>query len=80
MTTKTEKPNIDQLRNRARRLFLSAATIDSFLEWATPRQIDAASRLLAAELENREASKRGRLLRRARFPVVKGIQATTSPT
>jgi DNA replication protein DnaC len=74
MTTKTEKPNIDQLRNRARRLFLSAATIDSFLEWATPRQIDAASRLLAAELENREASKRGRLLRRARFPVVKGIQ------
>jgi hypothetical protein len=27
MTTKTEKPNIDQLRNRARRLFLSAATM-----------------------------------------------------
>ncbi|KFI64215.1 ATP-binding protein [Bifidobacterium cuniculi] len=63
----------ERLRRDARSLFLSTATIDDMLEWATPRQIDAISRLLATEIANREASKKARLLKRARFPVVKTL-------
>ena len=62
------------LRAHARGLFISNATMDDFLSWATPRQIDAADRLLATELANREDAKRARLLRRARFPVPKSLE------
>lgn len=41
--------------------------------WATPRQVDAVHRLPDTELANRGRAKRDRLLRRARFPVVKGL-------
>lgn len=61
------------LRERARSLFISKATIDETLEWATPRQLDAIDRMLATELANREASKRARLMRQARFPVPKSL-------
>lgn len=61
------------LRERARSLFISQATIDETLEWATPRQLDAIDRMLATELANREASKRARLMRQARFPVPKSL-------
>jgi len=61
------------LRERARSLFISQATIDETLEWATPRQLDAIDRMLATELANREASKRARLMRQARFPVTKSL-------
>ena len=54
-------------------LFISRATMDDFAGWATPRQTEAVSRLFDTELANRERSKRERLLRRARFPVVKGL-------
>jgi DNA replication protein DnaC len=67
------KTDLDLLRARARGLFLSRSTIDSTLEWATPRQIEAIDRLLATELDNRETAKHGRLMRRARFPVVKSL-------
>ena len=62
------------LRAHARGLFISNTTMDDFLSWATPRQIDAADRLLATELANREDAKRARLLRRARFPVPKSLE------
>ena len=62
------------LRAHARGLSISNATMDDFLSWATPRQIDAADRLLATELANREDAKRARLLRRARFPVPKSLE------
>lgn len=62
------------LRAHARGLFISNAAMDDFLSWATPRQIDAADRLLATELANREDAKRARLLRRARFPVPKSLE------
>ena len=68
------------LRAHARGLFISNATMDDFLSWATPRQIDAADRLFATELANREDAKRARLLRRARFPYPKAWTATTSRT
>lgn len=38
------------LRAHARGLFISNATMDDFLSWATPRQIDAADRLLATDV------------------------------
>jgi len=41
------------LRERARSLFISKATIDETLEWATPRQLAAIDRMLATELANR---------------------------
>ena len=43
------------------------------MAWATPRQLQAVDRLLHTELDNRETSKRARLLRRARFPVPKTL-------
>lgn len=58
---------------KARSLFFSKATMDDFASWATPRQADAVLRLLGTELANRERSKRERLLRRAKFPVAKGL-------
>lgn len=62
-----------RLRGAARALFLSNDTIDDLLEWATPRQIDAVARMLAKEIEHREIGKRQRLLRRAKFPVMKSL-------
>ena len=64
--------NDEGLYAKARSLFISRATMDDFTGWATPRQTEAVSRLFDTELANRERSKRERLLRRARFPVVKG--------
>lgn len=68
-----ERTDVDRLRARARALFISQATIDDLLAWATPRQLQAVDRLLHTELDNRETSKRARLLRRARFPVPKTL-------
>ena len=68
-----ERTDIDRLRSRARALFISQATIDDLLAWATPRQLQAVDRLLRTELDNRETAKRARLLRRARFPVPKTL-------
>lgn len=76
MNTKTD----EGLYEKARKLFISKASIDEFAGWATPRQVDAVHRLLDTELANRERAKHDRLLRRARFPVVKGLDATTSRT
>ena len=65
--------NDEGLYAKARSLFISRATMDDFTGWATPRQTEAVSRLFDTELANRERSKRERLLRRAKFPVVKGL-------
>ena len=69
MNTKTD----EGLYEKARKLFISKASIDELAGWATPRQVDAVHRLLDTELANRERAKHDRLLRRARFPVVKGL-------
>lgn len=65
--------NDSELYAKARSLFFSKTTMDDFASWATPRQADAVLRLLGTELANRERSKRERLLRRAKFPVAKGL-------
>ena len=44
-----ERTDIDRLRARARALFISQATIDDLLAWATPRQLQAVDRLLHTE-------------------------------
>ena len=74
MNTKTD----EGLYEKARKLFISKASIDEFAGWATPRQVDAVHRLLDTELANRERAKHDRLLRRARFPVVKGLDCFAS--
>lgn len=73
MNQKNGRTDPGPLRERARSLFISQATIDETLEWATPRQLDAIDRMLATEPANREASKRARLMRQARFPVPKSL-------
>lgn len=50
MNTKTD----EGLYEKARKLFISKASIDEFAGWATPRQVDAVHRLLDTELANRE--------------------------
>lgn len=44
-----ERTDVDRLRARARALFISQATIDDLLAWATPRQLQAVDRLLRTE-------------------------------
>nr|WP_275689826.1 hypothetical protein [Enterococcus avium] len=68
MNTKTD----EGLYEKARKLFISKASIDEFAGWATPRQVDAVHRLLDTELANRERAKQERLVRDARVPVVEG--------
>ena len=46
MNTKTD----EGLYEKARKLFISKASIDEFAGWATPRQVDAVHRLLDTEL------------------------------
>ena len=53
MNTKTD----EGLYEKARKLFISKASIDEFAGWATPRQVDAVHRLLDTELANRERAK-----------------------
>ena len=61
-----------RLYEKARKLFISKASIDEFAGWATPRQVDAST---ACSTRNwRTGTREARqLLRRARFPVVKGL-------
>ena len=76
MNTKTD----EGLYEKARKLFISKASIDEFAGWATPRQVDAVHRLLDTELANRERAKHDRLLRRAGSPSSRVSTATTSRT
>ena len=46
MNQKNGRTDPGPLRERARSLFISQATIDETLEWATPRQLDAIDVLL----------------------------------
>lgn len=48
MNTKTD----EGLYEKARKLFISKASIDEFAGWATPRQVDAVHRLLDCVLSS----------------------------
>lgn len=72
---RTDRAALDaELRRNARRLFISGDVVGSFSASATAAEARAANRLLAAELESRDAHKRERLMRRARFPQVKSFE------
>ena len=47
---------------------MSGDVAGGFLDGATAAEVRAANRLLPAELESRDVHRRGRLMRRARFP------------
>lgn len=76
----TQRTDPGRLRAKARRLFISQATMDDFLSWATPRQAEAADRLFQNELDNRETAKRARLIDAPSSPCPRASTATTSPT
>lgn len=57
----------------ARKMYFSKASVEAFLLSATPTQLSAACNLLACELKEREESKKRKLLKRAKFPVVKAL-------
>ena len=69
MNTKTD----EGLCEKAPAVHLRRRASTEFAGWATPRQLDAVHRMLDTELANRERAKHDELLRRARFPVVKGL-------
>lgn len=65
----------DAFRLAARALFISNDTVGAFLSKATPGQLDACREMLEHELAHRELAKRERLLRQAKFPVDKSLEA-----
>lgn len=63
-----------RVRERARRLFISGGTIESFLTWATPEQAEGLCRVIDEEMELRGSRKAARLYRQARFPARKTLE------
>ncbi len=65
---------IDLFRTLARGVYLSKEVIESFIEDATAGQVRAVMDLLTDEMHTRERHKRERLMRKARFPVIKSFK------
>lgn len=65
----------DSVASSARLLRLSNSTTSWFLDRATPGQLQAVDELFSHELAVREANKRARLMRQARFPAVKSVDS-----
>lgn len=68
------KEDAERMRALARSLYFSNATVEWFLETASASQLRCVSELISHELGVREANKRDRLYRRARFPQVKSFE------
>ncbi len=64
-----------EFKELARKMYFSNETVASFLGYATAGQVAAVSRLIEDELETRDRRKRERLLRKARFPQMKSLDA-----
>lgn len=64
----------EQFALDARKMFFSKASIEHFLDVATPGQLKAVSELVRFEIGVREQNKRARLMRRACFPVMKTLE------
>ena len=73
------KPDRDALeskiRNSAKTLRLSNATMDWFLGQATPKALQVVDGLLGHELDVRHDNRHARLLRQAKFPAVKSVSS-----
>ncbi len=73
-TSFKRKESKEAFRRAARSFFISNDTIEDFIETSTTGQLEATTHMLEDELSHREAVKRGRLLRQARFPVPKSFE------
>jgi len=65
--------DLQPLKNLARRLMWSAASIDRVGAGADPASLGFLARAMEAELECRDESRKARYRRQAGFPVVKGF-------
>ena len=73
--SKADKAKLaDSIAAGARAVHFSNATIDWFLEGATPGQMQAADGMLKHEAEVQQRNRHARLLRRAKFPAVKSVE------
>lgn len=63
--------NSEQLQNLGRSVMFSKATMKDFADQATPKQVEAVVNLFESELALRAENRRGRLVKRAAFPMLK---------
>ena len=73
--SKAERARLaDSITAGARAVCFSNATIQWFLDFATPGQMQAVEGMLCHEAEVRRRNRHARLLRRAKFPSVKSVE------
>lgn len=70
---KLDQTEIDKFYAAARKMYFSKEAIESWLQTVTPTQLSSVYALLSKELCLREESKKRRLLRKAKFPVMKAL-------
>lgn len=64
----------DGYRRAAKALFISRDVQEQFIEEATAGQVQAATRMLQAEIAHRQLARKEKMLRQARFPVPKSFE------
>ena len=64
----------DSILSCCKSLFLTSAIPELIKQEGTPKQIEYLAGVLQAELDRREENRRGRLVKRARFPVYKTFE------
>lgn len=67
------KDDTQALRELARAMFFSNATVDEFLARANAAQARAVCAFIEVELRNRAANRHSRLMRKAKFPAIMGF-------
>ena len=74
MTPKMKATLDEEIREAARKLFLSSSVADLCKNEATPKQEEFLLHVFLAELAAREEKKRHRLMKRAGFPTYKTFE------
>lgn len=75
MTPKMKATLDEEIREAARKLFLSSSVADLCKNEATPKQEEFLLHVFQAELAAREENKRHRLMKRAGFPTYKTFES-----
>lgn len=73
------KDDTQAFRELARTMFFSNATIDEFLACASAAQARAVRAIIEIERRNRAASRHAKLMRKARFPAIMGLDGYDFP-
>ena len=68
------KDDTQALRELARAMFFSNATVDEFLACSSAAQARAICAFIEIELRNRASSRHARLIRKAKFPAMAGLE------